>query len=512
MSKISRFSGNLLAFAKNAIGTERTVFGDTVQSDTLDANLNSDFFRGWGDNVVAPNQYPTRQDFNAMGFTLGQLLAYLHQMGVAEYDELQEYHTGSICTKSGIPYVSLTDSNVGNNPETDFVNWGLLSGNRLSSGTAWGVTASYNGKTKDLSAESAGGAAIFLKPDGLKLFRAIGSDVFAYTMATANDPSMASYDGVTFATSATVIRGLFFKPDGTKMYVLDNNNETVYEYTLTIAWLISSAGSEVTFDLGSVTAITDAEGLFINPDGEKLYSLNSSGAILYEYNLPTPWSVVGITDSGNTLSVAGQDFGMRAICATPDGTKFFLIGSNNDSIYQYSFGGTPWSLFGAAYDSKSFSLSETTTPFGLSFSSDGLSFIILNSDAVAYSYDTRVDYTQKAFAIGSDDTCANAETNAPLPHLNDLVIYRGTNAFLSNCNRIQLRNQGTPGQYEFKLPEGLTFDELAFTACYASSAGFQVAGRFYRTDSTTGAMRLYHESGGSVTAVNGRHWYKVEIV
>lgn len=108
MSKISRFTGNLLAFAKNALGTERTVFGNTTQSDVLDDNLNTDFFRGWG--IVGVNDFPTRQDFNAMGFSLGQVLAYLHQMGIAEWDSAQEYFIGSVVIRTGKIYKAVADN------------------------------------------------------------------------------------------------------------------------------------------------------------------------------------------------------------------------------------------------------------------------------------------------------------------------------------------------------------------------------------------------------------------
>jgi hypothetical protein len=123
MSKIDRFNGDLKAFGSDATGTERTVFGDTSQSDTLDDNLTSDFFRGWG--LIGENGFPPREWFNAVGFTATQLLAYLHQMGVAEYNSSQEYHTGSICIDgTGKIYISKIDDNVGNAlPADSDVNW-----------------------------------------------------------------------------------------------------------------------------------------------------------------------------------------------------------------------------------------------------------------------------------------------------------------------------------------------------------------------------------------------------
>lgn len=117
MAKIARYGGNLRAFAADALGTERTVFGDVIQSDTLDANITADWFRGWG--IVGVNEAPTKQDFNAVGFTMGRVLAYLHQQGVAEWHVAQEYNSGAITSVAGGYYLSQADGNIGFDPATD---------------------------------------------------------------------------------------------------------------------------------------------------------------------------------------------------------------------------------------------------------------------------------------------------------------------------------------------------------------------------------------------------------
>lgn len=124
MAKIDRFNGNLVAPASAALGTERTLFGDVAQSDDITDQFTVDLLRGWG--IVGPSDFPTLQDFNAMGFTLGQIHAYLHQMGVAEYNAAQEYHLGSIANVAGVLYVSLINTNVGNTPSPGSSQWRVL--------------------------------------------------------------------------------------------------------------------------------------------------------------------------------------------------------------------------------------------------------------------------------------------------------------------------------------------------------------------------------------------------
>jgi hypothetical protein len=122
MAKINRFSGNVQAFASQAQGTERTVFGDTAQGDTLDANITAEWLRGWG--IVGVNEYPTKQDFNGLAFTLGQLIAYLHQAGIPEWNADQEYYEGSVVTTMNGVYRLLSGGDGSIGPDADDgANW-----------------------------------------------------------------------------------------------------------------------------------------------------------------------------------------------------------------------------------------------------------------------------------------------------------------------------------------------------------------------------------------------------
>ena len=54
--------------------------------------------------------------------------------------------------------------------------------------------------------------------------------------STAWDVSTASYDGKYKDVSSEdeAPRGVFFKPDGSKMYVMGTSNDTVYQYSMAI--------------------------------------------------------------------------------------------------------------------------------------------------------------------------------------------------------------------------------------------------------------------------------------
>jgi len=143
MAKIDRYNGNVRAFAADSLGTERTVFGATTQSDTLDGNITLDLLRGWG--IVGVNENPTKQDFNGLAFTLGQLIAYLHQRGVPEWNALQEFHANSITQFGGAIYFCNTDDHVSaTDPSSDTTNWDDLP-TRLSLYTQAEITSILTG-------------------------------------------------------------------------------------------------------------------------------------------------------------------------------------------------------------------------------------------------------------------------------------------------------------------------------------------------------------------------------
>lgn len=117
MSKIARYQGNVRAFASDARGMERTVFGGTNQADDLTSQITASFLRGWG--IVGAAEYPSLEDFNAAMYAMSQFIAYQHQMGVPEWHAEQEYHIGSICTHDGESYQSLQNANVGSQPPSE---------------------------------------------------------------------------------------------------------------------------------------------------------------------------------------------------------------------------------------------------------------------------------------------------------------------------------------------------------------------------------------------------------
>ncbi|HHX7270500.1 TPA: gp53-like domain-containing protein [Yersinia enterocolitica] len=183
MSKIERYTGNLRAFGSNAQGLERTLFGEETQGDDLTSQVTNSFLRGWG--IVGPSENPSMEDFNAAMYTMSQFIAYQHQMGIPEWDALQEYYSGSICVRNGEAYLSLVDSNIGSAPPSAKWTSVLTAKNALANLSGFLKSSNNLSEIKD-----AGPAAIAQTLLNLGLGTAAKKDVGT---GTGQIPDMSSF-------------------------------------------------------------------------------------------------------------------------------------------------------------------------------------------------------------------------------------------------------------------------------------------------------------------------------
>ena len=85
------------------------------------------------------------------------------------------------------------------------------------------------------------------------------------------------------AGQETSPQGVFFKPDGTKMYVVGRTGDDVNEYDLSTAWNISTASFVQAFSVAGQE--TSPTGIFFKPDGTKMYVIGSTEDNINEYDL-----------------------------------------------------------------------------------------------------------------------------------------------------------------------------------------------------------------------------------
>ena len=109
----------------------------------------------------------------------------------------------------------------------------------------------------------------------------------------------------------STVAGVFVKPDGTKLFLMSPSNDAVYQYSMSTAFDVSTA----TYDSKSVSVSirdTNPANLIFNPDGTKFFFSGRSSDRIWEFNLSTAWDVSTATyQSSKLISTDGDPWGLR---------------------------------------------------------------------------------------------------------------------------------------------------------------------------------------------------------
>jgi DNA-binding beta-propeller fold protein YncE len=153
------------------------------------------------------------------------------------------------------------------------------------------------------------------------------------------------------------------------MYVVGNDNNSVYEYDLSSAWNISTASYLQAFSVAGQD--NQPGGISFKPDGLKMYVVgaNPSPASVDEYNLSSAWNI-STASHLQGFSVEAQDSVPQGLYFRPDGTKMYVTGSFNDGVYEYNLS-SAWNISTASYLQTLSTTSFEITPTGIFFKPDG---------------------------------------------------------------------------------------------------------------------------------------------
>lgn len=211
--------------------------------------------------------------------------------------------------------------------------------------TAWDITSGNQVASFDWSSRDAKMRDAFFKPDGTKVI-SIGqqnSRFYEWTLGTAWDVTTMSfaqgYDRANTSEPYDIGLGLFFNPDGTKLFVADNN-AFIYQYSLGTAWDVST----ISYDKRIDTGLPNAESVVIGDKGSKLWT--SSDQTVKSFTLGTAYDLgstsVFATYNNDEFVSTNSSKTLSALAWKYDGTKFFAL--ERDNQIKSFIPDTPWDL------------------------------------------------------------------------------------------------------------------------------------------------------------------------
>ena len=193
---------------------------------------------------------------------------------------------------------------------------------------------------------------LFIKPDGTKLYTLEESSTSVYvrehSLSTAFDISSASAGSYTNvkkwsdSTSTTAYDSFDFAHDGSALFVTIANNGKTYKLDMSTAWDLSTLSYNNQYFSHTWG---DGRGFKFFDNGNKLYthSYYSAGVIhrLFYYTLSTPYNLNTLT-SGGTVNIPNTEMNsgvgsMSSMAINTSGTRFWFSGNMYPRLYQMDF-------------------------------------------------------------------------------------------------------------------------------------------------------------------------------
>ena len=273
-----------------------------------------------------------------------------------------------------------------------------------------GITGwNYSGLSKSIAAQENAPTGLFFSPDGLNMYvcGSTGDDVNQYTLSTAWDVSTATFLQL-FSTAAqdTNPQDVFFKPDGLSMYIMGSANDTVFQYTLSSAWDISTA-SYASKSFSVTSQENSATGLWFKSDGTVMYVIGSTNDTVFQYNLGTAWDVSTASYASISFSVASQENTPNQVNLGADGLTMWVLGSNGDDISEYALG-TAWNVSTATFVNNLYVGFQDTGPNGLFIDSTAANRVYM----AGQTNDTVFQYNTATNSISAVTDVFNTTSNA----------------------------------------------------------------------------------------------------
>ena len=196
-------------------------------------------------------------------------------------------------------------------------------------------------------------------------------------------------------------RGVEFNGDGTKFYLIGFGDDNIQQFTLSTAYKVGTASYDGGYNLGS-DGLGAPYNFRWNNNGTKFFVVDFNLDSVIEYSVSNAYDVTsGTITEGTNFSVSSYESQPLDVAFNADGTQMFVIGEGSDKIHE-------WTL------STGFDLSSTVTyvsgtalglsnPSGFDFNPDGTKMIVVN-----FSTDTVTAYN---LSTGFDSsTISNYET------------------------------------------------------------------------------------------------------
>lgn len=239
----------------------------------------------------------------------------------------------------------------------------------------WNVGAASFLQSEDVSTQAPSPVGVFFKPDGLKMYVLAGDeDINEYDLSVAWDVTTTTFLQLgSIVAQGTSAGGMFIRDDGLRVYTVDVNAREISEWDLSPAWDISSISFSRDIDISGQGL--SPSGVFLRDDGLKAYVSDFNDTEVNEYDLSVAWDITSALFL-QLLDVSTEEATPQDLFLKSDGTKLFIVGSGGDEVNEYDLSAA-WDITTATASQVFDVTGETLIPQGMFIRiSDGVKMYI----------------------------------------------------------------------------------------------------------------------------------------
>ncbi len=195
--------------------------------------------------------------------------------------------------------------------------------------------------TLSIVAQTTTPSDILFDPSGTRMFilDQVEAAIFQYTLYRPFDIFSAEYNQISFSVTDGdgEPTGMAFNNTGSKLFVIGNGTKEIAEYTLDNAFDLSSNTSLNNTSTFVSTVLSHPQDLVFDATGSKVLVLDSDSDRIHQFslNVGSGFNIAAGSYDGS-FSVIGQEFNGTGLALHPKGTHLYMIGSDADEINQYS--------------------------------------------------------------------------------------------------------------------------------------------------------------------------------
>jgi len=323
-------------------------------------------------------------------------------------------------------------------------------------------------------------------------------------------------DGDVFYAVSTDDRtswGVIKNGDGVRK--IARNNSGTWQYnndagtSVNMSYDIANAVDESVSYTPSNPTFSSVMAYTFNSDGTKLYSAVTGAP--WQHELSTAFDISTASSIGYNYSADIQESNARFITFNPAGTKMYLGGVVNNTIYQYSLS-SGFDLAGSSVSrdtSKTFTITNTSPGTasvslnGMIFNNDGTKMYITNQERIEqYSLSTAYDISTASYdsinvVVATGDFPTDTKFNSD-----------GTKLFIIGTVTDSVHQYSLSTAYDLST---ISYDSISFsvsgTISNPRSLNFNNDGsKMYISDLTGGVIYQYTTSGTQIVYDTSETW------